>query len=492
MGSRRKNSPRTQNSQTAVVNPLSKEIEIFSRSYLRSFGKLEPMRIALLLCATSTVALAQSPIVPVLRQRTVDVTDPVFATERTITIEFGTEEIMDEAVRFSASYSMDDATVTKDFDFLLFKNVATGTTTLLKYVDDDDYLNSFIHRNVRDFVIQGGGFNVVDAGEGVDIDLVPTDAPIVNEFEISNTEGTLSMAKTAQSPDTATSQWFVSTNTNNDNLDLQNGGFTVFGRISKDTYQNALDLNNLTDFFEASFGGALTAVPLVQGTTQATLDSTDFFRFSSVERVPLPAEQAGNDTTLTYRIATANGADSIQASLTGKDLNIIYNDPRPGDTKTFRIEAEDSIGNIVEDEFTVSITAASFDDWRQFFFTEPDASDDNISGPAADPDGDGVTNSMIYMHGLDFENPNRSFATTQPTAGDEILKLYYPIQPGLETDFDVIVDHAHDLEGPWVTLPDTRFITTDEETGRIISVSPADPAIEKEFFRVRTDPALDQ
>lgn len=445
-------------------------------------SKWLPIGIGVFVGATSPIG-AQSPLVPVLHQRTGDVEDSVLATSRSITIPFGVEEIQDEAVRFTASFSQNGSTVTRNLDFLLFKNITTVTTAnLLKYVDDGDYVGSMIHRNVPGFVIQGGGFTVADAaGGGISFGSVPTDAPIVNEFAISNTLGTLSMAKTATGPDTATSQWFVSTNTNNDNLDLQNGGFTVFGRVSKDTLNNALDLNNLVGFFQANFGGAFSSVPLVQGTTQATLDQTDFYRFSSITRIPLPPGQAGSDSTLSYRIGVADGSESIQGALVGNVLNLTYQNPQRGDSKRFRIEAEDSIGNIVEDEFEVNITA-TYEQWRQTFFNASDASDNSISGPYADPDGDGISNAMIYTLGLDILGSEADFLsiTTSPT--NTFFRLAYPVQGGLLTTFPIDVEVSTDLAGGWNPLPPERKGSNSSE-GQFV-VLPKDPPVNREFFRI--------
>ena len=60
---------------------------------------------------------------------------------------------------------------------------------------------------------------------------IKTDDPIINEFRMSNIRGTVSMAKQGGNPNSATSQWFVNLSNNTANLDGQNGGFTVFGRI---------------------------------------------------------------------------------------------------------------------------------------------------------------------------------------------------------------------------------------------------------------------
>jgi cyclophilin family peptidyl-prolyl cis-trans isomerase len=116
-----------------------------------------------------------------------------------------------------------------NIDIELFDSVAPLTVTnFLNYVQDGDYVNSFIHRSSPGFVIQGGGFQYADSV----FSAIPADDPIVNEFSLSNLRGTLAMAKLPGDPDSATSQWFINLGDNSPFLDTQNGGFTVFGRVT--------------------------------------------------------------------------------------------------------------------------------------------------------------------------------------------------------------------------------------------------------------------
>ena len=74
-----------------------------------------------------------------------------------------------------------------DIEILLRDDVAPQTVAnFLNYVNDGDYDNTFIHRNIAGFIIQGGGFTFVD---GVPLE-VPSDPPVINEPGLSNVRGT--------------------------------------------------------------------------------------------------------------------------------------------------------------------------------------------------------------------------------------------------------------------------------------------------------------
>lgn len=110
---------------------------------------------------------------------------------------------------------------------LLTADAPKTVANFLSYVQSGRYDQTFFHRSVPGFIIQGGGFRFEDgAAPGVD-----TFPAVENEFGISNTRGTLAMAKLGNQPDSATSQWFINLADNSGNLDNQNGGFTVFARV---------------------------------------------------------------------------------------------------------------------------------------------------------------------------------------------------------------------------------------------------------------------
>lgn len=102
------------------------------------------------------------------------------------------------------------------------------TANFLRYADNNLYDNTVIHRSIAGFVVQGGGF------EFPGLEAINTFNPIQNEPGISNTRGTIAMAKLGGDPNSATSQWFFNLADNSGNLNNQNGGFTVFGRVLGD------------------------------------------------------------------------------------------------------------------------------------------------------------------------------------------------------------------------------------------------------------------
>ena len=117
-------------------------------------------------------------------------------------------------------------------DIELFDTVAPQTVAnFMNYVNDGDYDGTFFHRSIPGFVVQGGGFITNTPSGSILVDgasHIPTDPPVINEFNLSNLRGTIAMAKVGGDPDSATSEWFFNLDDNSENLDNQNGGFTVF------------------------------------------------------------------------------------------------------------------------------------------------------------------------------------------------------------------------------------------------------------------------
>lgn len=156
------------------------------------------------------------------------------------------------------------------FELELFDQQAPGVTeNFLNYTNPQEgqtegrYTNSFIHRSVDNFVIQGGGFTI---NNGI-IREVPLDASVTGEFSTSrpNIKGTISMAH-AGDPNNLTSQWFINTVDNPSLDDFEGRRHTVFGRLVANSQTvvdaiAALNQNNLTSQTGSS---AMGEVPLTE------------------------------------------------------------------------------------------------------------------------------------------------------------------------------------------------------------------------------------
>lgn len=115
------------------------------------------------------------------------------------------------------------------FDVNLYdKRTPATVANFLGYVSSGAYNNMVVHRSVPGFVVQGGGYSFPGA---LPLGLIPERAPVINEPLLSNVRGTIAMAKIGGNPNSATNQWFVNVANNSANLDVQNGGFTVFGEV---------------------------------------------------------------------------------------------------------------------------------------------------------------------------------------------------------------------------------------------------------------------
>ncbi len=133
----------------------------------------------------------------------------------------------------------------------------------LNYVTNGIYKDMFFHRWQPGFVIQGGGFAVARRGAtNAAFTLFKNLGTITNEYAVgqkrSNVFGTIAMAKLGNDPNSASSEWFFNLGDNASNLDNQNGGFTVFGRVIAGT--NVLQRFNKQDPQNGIFRIDLTSV----------------------------------------------------------------------------------------------------------------------------------------------------------------------------------------------------------------------------------------
>jgi peptidyl-prolyl cis-trans isomerase A (cyclophilin A) len=115
----------------------------------------------------------------------------------------------------------------------------------LSYVNSGAFASTVVHRSVDGFITQTGGFTYnspITSTTGFVLDRVPAGTAVINEPKLSNLRGTVAMAKLGNDPNSATSGWFFNLANNASNLDVQNGGFTVFGQVIGDGMQVVDDI----------------------------------------------------------------------------------------------------------------------------------------------------------------------------------------------------------------------------------------------------------
>ncbi len=125
----------------------------------------------------------------------------------------------------------------------------------MTYVCSGAYNNTIVHRSLNAgdqtpafYLIQGGGY----ALNGLVPYLIPFNAPVANEFSISNTRGTLAMAQSSGGINSATNQWFFNAIDNSSALDSQD--FTVFGNVANNPSLAVMDAINALPTYGENYG----------------------------------------------------------------------------------------------------------------------------------------------------------------------------------------------------------------------------------------------
>lgn len=189
-------------------------------------------------------------------------------------------------------------TVLGNIDIELHPDAAPNTVVnFLNYINSGDYNNSIIHRNVPNFVVQGGGFKFI----GEEVFSITLNPPVVNEYLLPNIRGTIAMAKPPNFPNGATNQWFFNVIDNSDTLSPDNaqnagsGGFTVFGTVinGMDVVDaiNALPTSSSINPIQMTVNGnpsSEASIPYLNGQSTTVLDMNNAVIIQNVFAVDVP------------------------------------------------------------------------------------------------------------------------------------------------------------------------------------------------------------
>lgn len=246
----------------------------------------------------------------------------------------------------------------------LFDRQAPRTVAnFFNYITDGDYTNSIFHRSAKllsgaPFVLQGGGFTF-RAGPSR-LEAVPTDPTVQNEPDAanrSNVRGTLAMAKRGGDPNSATSQFFFNLGDNSADLDNNNGGFTVFGRLASAADQQVIDA--LAAIPTQNQGNA-AALPLAQRGvfTEIPLQGYSGTNFPTDTVLANYAVVSGvtivrRTEELTYSVVANTNPAAVTATVTRNRLTLQAT--ALGGTATITVRATDRSGAFVDTTVTVTV-----------------------------------------------------------------------------------------------------------------------------------------
>jgi cyclophilin family peptidyl-prolyl cis-trans isomerase len=309
--------------------------------------------------AAFTLSAAAQNVSPVVSSQIADFTEYTGATRSIDLSAAFSDPDVSNAVRFT--------TVLGNIDIALFGQQKPVTVTnFLKYVDQGRYFlfdatanqtaSSFVHRSIPGFIIQGGGYlgtvNPSPTPGSANNNAQPTQVlafgTIQNEPGISNKRGTIAMARVANDPNSAASEWFINLADNGGaprNLDTTNGGYTVFGRVVGNG-MTVVDAIAAVPTFDASGGNPTNPfdqLPLRNYNTQNPIKVANLVSIPGVSQISPLSFSAMSDTA---NVSVAvNGAKLL---VTGNSVG----------TAHITVTATDFDGAMVSQMFTVNVVAA--------------------------------------------------------------------------------------------------------------------------------------
>ena len=258
---------------------------------------------------------------------------------------FGLTNVSQQVVRFSTTLG--------NIDVELRPDAAPATVAnFLTYVNAGAYANSIFHRSVPNFVLQGGGYTYNNNAPQE----ISKNAPVVNEFKLSNLRGTLAMAKQPSDPNSATDQWFF--NESNDNaaaaggpaLDTQNGGFTVFG----DVLANGMSVvDAIAALQTVNAGSPYDQLPVQNYAAGSIITADNLIFVDSITPIDLVPAYDGAPALLGFSAKSSNPG-LVVPQIIGKKVILTYAQGVTG-TANITVKAKNSAKSKVKATFAVTV-----------------------------------------------------------------------------------------------------------------------------------------
>jgi len=451
--------------------------------------------VSLFQMTLSVTVEAQSKYLPVLNDPVEDaavlISDATWSVD--LSAHFGMEEVDNHVVRITSNqpiasggfYSMDIA---------LFSNAAPASrANFLNYVNDDDYPGTFIDlHSLTGNVLRTGYVAVQTIPTGLSYSFVAPDSLVAADSAISNTYGTVAMQKTTNGTNQIGTPFFFNLEDNSDNLDGAGNQTAVLGRVTRSTISTMALFGDPLQYPVDTVPDAHLPFPSVpvRGDYDGTAPQVeaDLIVMDDVSLEPIPAGDYNTTTALTYStVSTGLGAGDnpnliSSISVTAHNMDVVFAVGELG-TSTVTVRATDSIGTTIDDTFTVTRSAVDYQAWRALYWTGADFSDNAISGPLADPDGDGVSNLQLYAQGFtanDHPECTHEALSGNGTNGEISFRL------SKTADVTVALQHSDDLaqNDPWSSVSFTEQSRVDRGAYYQLTIQPAPTLQAKDFYRI--------
>jgi peptidyl-prolyl cis-trans isomerase A (cyclophilin A) len=220
----------------------------------------------------------------------------------------------------------------KVLDLELFDEATPATVAnYLNYVNSGRYDLTFISRSVPGFIIQTGGAANISANPefdslGTGFVAVEEFDSVINEPGISNTRGTIAMARFSGQIDSATSEWFINLGNNSSSLDAVDEGFTVFGSVIDDGMETADQVASFPvlglGFFNNILGTSLDDLPIADADISAGASGSEALLQRNLIMILTATEITRPVLRFTPTISNF-GFESTSITATGKLTDIV-------------------------------------------------------------------------------------------------------------------------------------------------------------------------
>lgn len=272
---------------------------------------------------------------------TIDLTPTGSSTHVDLSSYFAFSNVVGTIIQFD--------TVLGKFNVELYGNDAPlNVTNFLNHVEAGLYSNTFIHRSVPNFIIQGGGYR-----SEFNLPAIAPLATVPLEYKVPNHRGTLAMARSSD-PNSADSQWFINTVDNSETLKpLGTGaeGYTVIGRVLGLGLDVVDRISDLPIYNVSSFFNEMPLYNYVGGSVTLGNLATIY----GVEEIPLYPTIGSSNAAITFTISSSNAA-VVGASLSGSQLTLT---PGNQGSSSITIRATDSNGSFVEGQIPVIVSTTA-------------------------------------------------------------------------------------------------------------------------------------